>query len=112
MVRPISLRLRNAEIIAKARATLIKAGRGPELERRHAARVMEEARATVERRREQDRLQYRIKLAADRAILAVRKVFWEQDKVDASEAERAVWHAQQALILDELQKIANARRRP
>ena len=33
---------------------------------------MRQARAIVERRQEQDRLQYRIKLAADRAILAVR----------------------------------------
>jgi hypothetical protein len=33
MVKPISLRLRNAEILAQARATLIRAGRGDELKR-------------------------------------------------------------------------------
>ena len=33
MVKPI--RLRNAEILAQARATLIRAGRGPELEQAH-----------------------------------------------------------------------------
>ena len=39
MVKPISLRLRNAEVLAKARATLIRVGRGDELKRRrgHAA---------------------------------------------------------------------------
>jgi hypothetical protein len=40
MVKPISLRLRNAEIIAQARATLIRAGRGDELKRAHTAAVM------------------------------------------------------------------------
>ena len=40
MVKPISLRLRNAEILAQARATLIRDGRGDELKRAHAAVVM------------------------------------------------------------------------
>jgi len=35
MVKPISLRLHTAEILAKARATLIRAGRGDELKRTH-----------------------------------------------------------------------------
>src|SRR5262249_8296887 len=47
MVKPI--RLRNAEILAQARATLIRAGRGDELKRAHNARVMREARSTVKR---------------------------------------------------------------
>src|SRR5262249_38321756 len=110
MVKPISLRLRNAEILAQARATLIKAGRGPELERRHAARVMREARATVARAKEQKRLKAVAALAANKAIVAVRKAYWEQDKVDASEFERAAWNASRAVVLDELSKIVEGRR--
>jgi hypothetical protein len=112
MVKPISLRLRNAEILAKARATLIKAGRGPELERRHAARVMEEARAIVDRRREQDRLRRVAVLAAQKAILVVNKTYRAQDQIDADETERARWQACRALVLDELNKIITQGRRP
>src|SRR5262249_55475057 len=66
MVKPISLRLRNAEILAKARATLIRADRGDELKRAHNARVMREARDTVERAKEQKRLKRVAALSATR----------------------------------------------
>jgi glycerol dehydrogenase-like iron-containing ADH family enzyme len=46
------LRLRNAELLAKAPATLIRAGRGDELKRAHTAAVMRQARATVARAKE------------------------------------------------------------
>ena len=110
MVKPISLRLRNAEILAQARATLIQAGRGPELERAHTARVMREARATVERAKEQKRLKAVAALAAHKAIAAVREAYWQQDKVDTSEFERARWSAAREMILDELRKIVEGRR--
>jgi hypothetical protein len=105
MVKPI--RLRNAEILAQARATLIRAGRGDELKRAHTAAVMRQARATVARAKEQRRLKA---VAALAAIAAVREAYWEQDKVDASELERARWYAERSLILDELQKIVEGRR--
>jgi hypothetical protein len=54
MVKPISLRLRNAEILAKARAALGR-GREQELEQAHNARVMQRARGIVAQAREQDR---------------------------------------------------------
>jgi len=110
MVKPISLRLRNADILAQARATLIRAGRGPELERAHTARVMREARATVARAQEQNRLKRCAALAANKAIAAVREAYWQQDKVDASELERARWYAAREMILDELRKIVEGRR--
>ena len=110
MVRPISLRLRNAEILAKARATLSRAGRGEELKRAHNARVMREARATVERAKEQKRLKAVAALAATKAIVAVREAYRRQDQVDGSELERARWFAAQALVLDELTKIVEGRR--
>ena len=56
MVRPISLRLRNAEILAQARATLIRAGRGDELKRAHTARVVREGRRVLLRWRPTKRL--------------------------------------------------------
>jgi len=105
MVRPISLRLRNAEILAQARATLIRAGRGPKLERAHTARVMREARATVERAKEQKRLKAVAALAAHKAIAAVREAYWQQDKVDASEFERARWSAARQMILARIDRI-------
>jgi hypothetical protein len=52
MVKLISLRLHTAESLAKARATLIRAGRGDELKRAHTAAVMRQARATVARAKE------------------------------------------------------------
>src|SRR5262245_39049703 len=109
MVKPISLRLRSAEI-AKAHAILIKAGRGEEVKRAHDAAVMRQARATVARAKEQKRLKRCAALAANKAIDAVRRAYWQQDKVDATEFERARWSAAQALILDELTKIVEGRR--
>jgi hypothetical protein len=108
MVKPI--RLRNAEILAQARSTLIRAGRGDELKRIHAAAVMRQARTTVARAKEQKRLKAVAALAAFKAIAAVREAYWEQDKIDASELERARWYAARSLILDELQKIVEGRR--
>ena len=110
MVRPISLRLRNAEILAQARATLMRAGRGDELKRAHTATVMRQARVTVARAKEQKRLKAVAALAASKAIAAVREAYWEQDKIDASEFERARWYAAREMILDELRKIVEGRR--
>jgi hypothetical protein len=110
MIKPISLRLRNAEILAKARATLIRAGRGPELEQAHKRAVMERARATVARAKEQKRLKAVAALAANKAIVVVREAYFRQDKLDASEFERARWYAARELVLDELRKIVEGRR--
>src|SRR6516164_4561824 len=79
MVKPISLRLRNAEIRARAEATLIRAGRADDVKRAHTARVMREARATVERAKEQKRLKAVAALTAHKAIAAVREAYWQQD---------------------------------
>ena len=98
-MKPISLKLRNAEILAQARATLIRAGRGDELKRAHTAAVMRQARTTVARAKEQKRLKAVAALAAFKAIAAVRKAYWEQDKVGAFEFERAAWNARKELVL-------------
>jgi|SRR6516165_3467131 hypothetical protein len=63
MVKPISLRLRHAEILAQARVAL-GSGREQELKQAHNTRVMERARGIVAQAKEQDRQRRRGKLAA------------------------------------------------
>ena len=101
---------RRSEILAKARATLIRAGRGDELKRAHTARVMRQARGIVAHAKEQKRLKAVAALAGNKAIVAVREAYFRQDKVDASEFERARWYAARELVLDELKKIVEGRR--
>jgi hypothetical protein len=64
MVKPISLRLRHTQAIDQAEATLIRAGRGEEVKRLHARKVMREARRNVEKAKEQARLKRCAALAA------------------------------------------------
>jgi hypothetical protein len=107
MVKPI--RLRNAEIIAQARATLIRAGRGPELEQARKRAVVERARAIVERRQEQDRLRRIAVLAAQKAVLAVKQAYAAQDKV-ADEFERERWLGLRDFVVSELMRIVEGKR--
>src|SRR5215831_7926983 len=110
MVKPISLRLRSAEIRARAEATLIRAGRADDVKRAHSARVMREARATVARAREQNRLRRCAKLAAFKAIAAVREAYAAQNKIDGTEFERERWLGLRDLVLAELARIAEGKR--
>ena len=110
MVRPISLSLRHARAIDRAETTLIAAGRADDVKRARSTRIMREARATVERAKEQKRLKAVAELAAQKAIIAVRQAYQAQDRIDASEFERAAWYASRAAVLDELTKIAQGRR--
>ena len=110
MVRPISLSLRHARAIDQAETTLIAAGRADDVKRARAARIMRTARATVERAQEQKRLKRCAALAAQKAIVLVQQAYQAQDRIDASEFERAAWYASRAAVLDELTKIAQGRR--
>ena|SRR5215813_10290070 len=110
MVKPISLRLRNAEIRARAEATLIRAGRADDVKRAHTARVMREARATVERAKEHRRLKNRAVLAAQKAIVEARRAFFHMEKLASTEFERAAWNARKAAVIDELNLIVQGRR--
>jgi hypothetical protein len=89
---------------------VLGSAREARLKQSHDAAVMRRARATVARAKEQKRLKAVAALAAFKAIVAVREAYWQQDKVEASELERARWYAARALILDELQKIVEGRR--
>src|SRR5262245_15862597 len=109
-MKPISLRLRHADALAKARATLIRAGRGDELKRAHTAAVMRQARATVARAKEQRRLKNCAVLAAQKAIVEASRAFFHMDKLATTEFEQARWRVSQAIVLDELEKIVQGRR--
>ena len=109
MVKPISLRLRNAEIRARAEATLIRAGRADDVKRAHTARVMREACATVERAKEQKRLKAVAALAAQKAIVAVRAAYQAQEKV-ADEFERERWLGLREFVVSELVRIVEGKR--
>jgi|SRR5262245_4460702 len=110
MIKPISLRLRYTEAIERARTTLIRAGRGDELKRVHSARVMREARATVERAKEHRRLKNRAVLAAQKAIVEAHRAFFHMEKLATTEFERAAWNARKAAVIDELNLIVQGRR--
>ena len=109
MVKPISLRLRNAEIRARAEATLIRAGRADDVKRAHTARVMREARATVERAKEQKRRKAVAALAANKAIVAVRVAYAAQDKI-TDDFDRERWLGLRDLVVSELERIVEGRR--
>jgi hypothetical protein len=104
MVRPISLRLRNAEILAQARAALGR-GREQELKQAHNTRVMERARGIVAQAREQDRQRRCAKLSALKAIAAVRDAFGSMRASTSSEIDRERWRERQELVERELREI-------
>jgi tRNA(Ile2) C34 agmatinyltransferase TiaS len=84
MINPISLRLRNAETISKARATI--------------ARVDEDAR-----------LRRRTKLAAVKALLAVRRAYELEEKTSfrfMGEVGQKRWRERRKSVEAELKRIA------
>src|SRR5262249_59200124 len=111
MVKPISLRLSNAEIRARAEATLIRAGRADDLKRAHTARVMREARATVARAQEQARLKRAAALAAHKALLSVKDAFAKIRSSTTSDVDQQRWRERQELVEVELMRIIEGARR-
>jgi len=104
MVKPISLRLRNAEILAQARAALGR-GREQELKRAHNNRVMEQARAIVAQAREQDRQRRRAKLNAFKAIEAIRDTFTSLAAATTSSVDQEKFRARREALEAELREI-------
>jgi hypothetical protein len=103
MVKPI--RLRNAEILAQARATLIRDGRGEELKQstlRKARRIASEAQ-------EQKRLKRCAALAAQKGIVAVSAAFAAQDKV-TDDLDRERWLGLRDFVVSELVRIVEGKR--
>ena len=108
MVKPISLRLHNAEI-AKAHATLIRAGRGEELRQIRAAAALRQARATVAQAEERKRLKRIAALAAHKAIVAVKAAYEAQHKL-ADEFDRERWLGLRDFVVSELMRIVEGKR--
>jgi hypothetical protein len=105
MVKPISLSLRYTQALNQAHATLIRAGRGPELKRA----VMRKARVIVESAQEQVRLKRCAVLAAHTAILAVKEAYAAQDKA-ADEYDRERWLGLRDFVVSELMRIVEGKR--
>src|SRR5262245_34373177 len=103
MVKPISLRLRHSEIVAKARATL-GSTREARLKRSHNTAVMQRARNIVERAKEEKRLRYGAENAARRALLVIEQAY---DRIVAAsdEIDKARWRERQGRVERELRKI-------
>jgi hypothetical protein len=110
MVKPISLRIRNAEILRAAHAALGR-GREQELKQAHNARVMERARGIVAQAREQDRQRRCAKLAALKAIAAVRDAFGSMSASTSSEIDRERWRERQQLVEAALMEIVEKKSR-
>jgi hypothetical protein len=104
MVKPISLRIRNAEILRAAHAALGR-GREQELKQAHNARVMERARGIVAQAQEQDRLRRCAKLAALKAIAAVRDAFGSMSASTTSDVDQEHWRERKELVEAELMEV-------
>src|SRR5262249_27490084 len=93
MVKPISLRLRNAEILGKARTALGSVTEA-RLKQSHEAAVKERARNIVERAKEEKRLRYGAGNAARRALLVIEQAY---DRIVAAsdEIDKARWRERQ-----------------
>jgi len=105
MVRPISLRLRHGVILGNAHAVLAGTGRDVELKVSRNRAILLKAHAIVAQAREQDRLRRCAKLAALRAIHAVRKAYEIQEKINSAPSDIERWRQRQALVETELTRI-------
>jgi len=111
MVKPISLQIRHAAILRDARAALARGGRDEEVRRAHNARVMERARGIVAQAREQDRQRRCAKLAALKAIAAVRDAFGSMRGSTSSEIDRERWRERQDMVEAVLMEIVEKKSR-
>src|SRR4029077_3588372 len=98
MVKPVQLRI--AEIIARARAMLIRDGRGEEIKQA----TLRKARRIVSEAQEQKRLKRCAALAAQKAILSVIGGHAAQDKV-TDDLDRQRWLGLRDFVVSELVRI-------
>jgi hypothetical protein len=75
MVKPISLRLRHGAILQKARAALAGSGRDLQLKQSRNTAILRKAHTIIAQARERDQLRRCAKLAAFKAIAAVRDAY-------------------------------------
>jgi hypothetical protein len=109
MVKPISLRLRQEALIAKARATLGSA-REARLKQSHDAAVMQRAREIVAQAREQDRLRRSAKVAALRALVLSKDAYDRINDASSSEIDQKRWRESRELVEAELMRIVKGAR--
>jgi hypothetical protein len=104
MVRPISLRIRHAKILADARAAL-GSERQEQLRRSHSDAVNRRAREIVARRQEQDRLRRCARLAARKAILLTKDAFAKIGASTTSDVDQQHWRERQKMVEAALMEI-------
>ena len=104
MVTPT--RLRHGAILQKAHAVLAGSGRDLQLKQSRDAAVLRKAHAIVARAREQDRLRRCARLAAFKAIAAVREAYEKINSSSTSDIDRKRWRERQELVEAELMRIA------
>jgi len=104
MVSPISLR--HAAILQKAHAVLAGTGKDVQLKQSRNTAILRKAHAIVAQAREQKRLRRCAKLAAIKAIAAVREAYKNMNASSTNDIDRKRWRERQALVEAELMKIA------
>jgi trehalose-6-phosphatase len=105
-MKPISLKIRRqGAILREAHAALVRAGQEQELKQAHNARVMERARKTVARAREQDRLRRCARMSALRALAAVHDAYVNIVSSTTSSADQQRWRERQQVVERELQEL-------
>ena len=93
-------------ILKKAYAALAGSGRDLQLKQSRNAAILRKAHAIVGQAREQKRLRRCAKLAALKAIAAVREAYKNINASSTSDIDRKCWRERQALVEAELMKIA------
>jgi hypothetical protein len=105
MIKPISLRLRNTAILREAYTILDRAGKGALLRQSRNARILNAARATLARLEEQARLRKCARLAAFKALHAVREAYRMQEKINSGDEQQKRWRERRELVETELMRI-------
>jgi len=109
MVRPISLRIRQDALIAKARAKLGDAQQA-RIKRSHDAAVMQRAPEIVSEVQEQRRLQRCAQLSAHKALIAAKNAFDQMRDASSNEVDQRRWRERRELVERELVRIIKGTR--
>jgi hypothetical protein len=99
-------RFRHAAILREAHATLAGSGRDLQLKQSRNTAILRKAHELVAEAREQDRLRRCARLAAFKAIAAVRAAYKNINASSMSDIDRKCWRERQELVEAELMRIA------
>jgi hypothetical protein len=95
-------------ILKKAHAVLAGSGRDLQLKQSRNAAIMRKAHAIVAQAREQKRLRRCAKLAALKAIAAIREAYNKINSASTSDIDRRRWQERKELVEAELMRIVKS----